>query len=443
MTSRFFPIDWLRRAPRSLASSTASRNAASSFVALGWLSLLSMLTIPLYIRVLGVAEWGLVAACTSLQVISNFIDAGFSQIVPRWAAQEASHLQRLRRYVELFRRVYVLLGLVMFLILQSAAGYLAHHWFQVPAGRADELEWAIRIVSFQFLFQFLNNLHIGLWLGLQRQVLANVRACGFGTLKHAAALSALVFWKPSAWVYAAAFAVVALLEVVINRQTVSHMLGPKDISEPAERITLRPLLKEVSVLSGGILIGLLVSQLDRIVLSRTLDVGTFGIYTVVAALALAFLQLQAPVTRAYFPLLVRDIQMTGRVSPLHVKRLLGGTLIFATAPALLTCALAPQVLSLWLHNPHIVSVGTTPLRLLLVAIALNSVYGCIYQVIIAAGQSHRVLQFNLISLVVACLTLIVLGTSGGIILGAVIWISNSATQLTLGSLWLIGKRRHA
>ena len=131
------------------------RNATSSFVALGWLSALSILTIPIYIGLLGIAEWGLVAACVSLQILSNFIDAGFSQIVPRWAAREAQNPARLYAYFLLFQRIYVGLGFLMFVTLQVAADYLAHQWFQVPHQSANALEFAIRILSFQFLFQFI------------------------------------------------------------------------------------------------------------------------------------------------------------------------------------------------------------------------------------------------------------------------------------------------
>jgi O-antigen/teichoic acid export membrane protein len=400
-----------------------------------------MVTIPIYIRLLGVSEWGLVAACASLQILSNFIDAGFSQIVPRWAAQEAQHPERLRQHVNLFRRLYLGLGLAMFGVLQASADYLAHHWFQVPPGRGDALELAIRVVSFQFLFQFVNNLHIGLWHGLQRQVLANVRACGFGTLKHLAALLALIAGAQQAWVYALAFACVAGAEVLFNAITVRRMLAPEPADQPTSKIALGPILKEVSVLSGGILVGLLVSQLDRIILSRTVDVASFGIYTVVATLALAFLQLQAPVTRAYFPVIVRDIQAHGRVSGPHMKHLLGGTLLASTLPALLACALAPKILELWLHDPNVVKLGTTPLRFLLLAMALNSLYGCIYQVIIAKGQAHRVLQFNLMSLVVASLTIWFQGPDREIALGGTIWIAITFTQLALGTIWFAKSQR--
>lgn len=428
---------WMARAAGPLASLTA-RNAASSFLALAWLSLLSILTIPIYIRLLGVSEWGLVAACASLQILSNFIDAGFSQIVPRWAAQEAEHPARLRQHVALFRRLYIGLGLAMFGVLQASAAYLAHQWFQVPVERADALELAIRIVSFQFLFQFINNLHIGVWHGLQRQVLANARACGFGTLKHAVALLALMAGTQQAWVYALAFASIACIEVGANALSVHRMLGNEASSAPDGKVALAPLLKEVSVLSGGILVGLLVSQLDRIILSRTVDVASFGVYTLVATLALAFLQLQAPVTRAFFPLIVRDIQHHGRVSVAHMKKMLLGTLLCCTLPALITSAFAPQILTLWLHDAAVVTMGSTPLRLLLLAIALNSLYGCIYQVIIAKGLSHKVLNINLISLASATFLTSILGSSHGLVLGGIIWIATATTQLALGIAWLKG-----
>lgn len=423
-----------------LFASLAIRNAASSFLALAWLSLLSLFTIPIYIRLLGASEWGLVAACASLQIVSNLIDAGFSQIVPRWAAQDIQHPSRLRHHVILFRRLYICLALTMFCVLQIFASYLAHQWFQVPANRADALELCIQIVSFQFFFQFVNNLHIGLWNGLQHQVLANVRTCGFGTLKHAAALLALMSLQ-QAWVYATAFACVACMEVCVNAISVRRLLGTEPIIETDSQVALGPLLKEVSMLSGGILVGLIVSQLDRIILSRTVDVTSFGIYTVIVNLALAFLQLQAPVTRAYFPRIVSDLQICGRVSYIQIKRMFVGTLIISTLPALLACALAPQILELWLHDSKVVHLGTMPLRLLLLAIALNSLYGCIYQVIIAQGQSHRVLQFNLVSLAATACVVLLWGTDGGLILGGVIWMSITLTQLILGTVWFVTSQR--
>lgn len=428
----------LRFSPSRLLRSVVARNAASNFITLGWLSLLSMLAIPVYIRLLGVAEWGLVAACASLQLVSNFVDAGFSQIVPRWVAREANNREALRSYVALFRKMYLGLGLLVFTGLQLGAGYLAQSWFQVAPDRSGALELAIRIVAFQMLFQFVNNLHIGLWHGMQKQVLANASSGGFGTLKHAATMAMLFIGPAQAWLYASTFAIVAMVEVLTNARLVRRMLGVPLPGGP-HHVTMKPFLREVSVLSGGILVGLAVSQLDRFILSRSVSLEDFGVYTVVATLALAFLQLQAPLTRAYFPLLVQDIQARGRVSAFHMKRLVSGTLIFSTLPALLASLFAAPLLGIWLHNPRFVELGQRPMQLLLLAVAVNTVYGCVYQVMVAAGRSHLVLKFNLSALAVAGLVVAASVASGqpyGLLLGGFIWLSTTLTQLLLGLAWV-------
>jgi O-antigen/teichoic acid export membrane protein len=417
--------------------SLTARNTASSFAALIWLNLLALITIPIYINVLGVSEWGLVAACASLQILLNFVDAGLGQIVPRWVAREADHSGRLRQHVNLFKYFYVVLGLGIFILLQIAASFLAHEWFKVSVDKADALELAIRIVSFQFLFQFVNNIHIGLWNGLQRQVLANLRACGFGTFKHVTALTALLLVAPQAWVYALAFAFVACVECCANALSVRSLMNKQYANAAAEKVALVPLLKDVSVLSGGILVGVLVSQIDRIILSRTVDVGLFGIYTTVSTLALAFLQLQVPVTRACFPLLAREIYLDGRASSRLMRKMFAGTLITCAVPALLTSVFASEILNLWLNDPIIVRNGSATLRMLLIAIAVNSLYGCIYQIIVAKGLSHIVLKINLICLVGAALAVYLVGSSYGILLGSTIWLTSSTIQLFLGAAWLI------
>lgn len=421
-----------------LPSSVVARNAASSFFALGWLSLLSMLAIPVYIKLLGVSEWGLVAACASLQLVSNFVDVGFSQIVPRWVAREAHDPTALRSYVALFRKMYLGLGLLVFVLLQVGAGYLAQSWFQVLPNRSGALELAIRIISFQMMFQFVNNLHVGLWHGMQKQVLANLSVAGFGTLKHVATMAVLIVGPAQAWLYAITFATVAMLEVLTNAWLVRRTLGVLSLSDEAVHVPVKPFLREVTVLSGGILVGLTVSQMDRFILSRSVSLEEFGVYTVIATLSLAFLQLQAPMTRAYFPLLVHDIQALGRVSVVHMKRLIAGTLVFSTLPALLACVFAGPLLSVWLHNPKFVELGERPMQLLLLAVAANTLYGCIYQVIVAAGRSQLVLAFNLVALAVAVLVVAAAATTGqefGLLLGGLIWLATTLTQLLLGLVW--------
>lgn len=91
----------------------------------------------------------------------------------------------------------------------------------------------------------------------------------------------------------------------------------------------------------------------------------------------------------------------------------GWTTFTCTLPVLIACVFAPQILTLWLRDTIVVNIGTVPLRLLLLAVALNSLYGCVYQLFIAAGKSRLVLQLNLASLFMASVVIVLYCDSGG------------------------------
>jgi O-antigen/teichoic acid export membrane protein len=417
----------------SRLNSVAAKNALSSFVSMAWLNILSVLSIPIYVKLLGAGSWGIVAACSSLQLLFTIIDLGFGQIVPRWIAREANDTELLRKYIAVFHKIYASLALSAFFSLQAGAYALAHYWFNVPSEQTAQLELCIRLISFQLLFQFANSLYVGIWQGLQLQVQANQRTALFGTMKHVAAMAALFWFAPSPVSYAATFGVVALAELVTS-MVATQRKGLMALSS-GQAIAVRPFIREAAVLSMGILLGLAVSQMDRIVLSRTVSVDSFGVYVVVANLALAFLSLQAPLTRAYFPILVQDIKQNGHANPATLRRLILGTMLVCVLPALAMCIGADWVLRLWLQNEHFVELGAAPLRLLLIAMCLNAIYSCFYQVILAQGFAHIVVKINLVCLLMGIVAVAILQGSTSLWVGGAIWITTTFTQLVLGLAW--------
>ena len=405
------------------------------------MSALSLMTIPIYIRLLGAEKWGLLAACATLQLLFNFIDSGFSQIVPRWVARNATQMTTLRCLARRFVRIYWLLACVGWLFLQASAGYLASSWFQVPLDQVVDLEWAIRIIAFQLMFQFLNSLSVAIWIGRQQQPRANLRMCLFATVKHATAVAALMAISADAWVYASAFALVSLAEWLFNTRTVRRELEGGSVETAVPPPADADFLREVSVLSLGIVIGLATSQLDRIVLSRAVSVSEFGVYVVVLNMAMAFLQLQTPLSRALFPRLVREMSTRGAVSTNTMCLFLVGNVVFAAIPALLASMFTEPLLQAWIRDAHFAQHGSLPLKLLLWSVAINVVYGCIYHVIVASGHAHLVLRFNLAGLAVGCGVVMALGAELGLALGGAIWLATTTTQLVLGLTWFLLRHR--
>ena len=409
----------------------------ANYLAVAWTGGLSILLIPVYLRVLGQEQWGIVAICMAIQGFMGLLDAGLGQIMPRDMALASGNKARESHVYYLFSRSYMALGLIGFVAGQLSVPYLIAHWFNNGQGLADGTECVLRLVIAQFFFQFSNNAHAGYWNGLQEQKKANLRLCIFGTAKHMGALALVNLWSPYALAYVLPFTVVAALEWLSNRNTIRSGL----VDSPPTSLAMEDFLalaRNAGLLAAGVLVGMVVSQLDRIVLSRALDAATYGAYVIVANLGLAFMQLQYPLMRAFFP---RVVLASAQGAPPKTRMLAAAVLLLCVAPCLLVAAAAPWILVTWLSNPKIAMEGVAPLRLILSAVAVNAVYHLIYQRIVAAGENRVVIRINVIVLTIIAPMLYFTAPVYGTVAGGMAWFLSSVMQLTMGAYWLVLQKR--
>jgi O-antigen/teichoic acid export membrane protein len=419
------------------SSSQLFQNVFSNYAAVVWMGVLSLGLIPVYLRVLGPEQWGIVAICMAIQGFMGLLDAGLGQIMPRDMALASGNKSREAKVFALFSRSYMTLGLIGFVVGQISVPYLIAHWFNNGQGLADGTEWVLRLVIAQFFFQFSNNAHAGYWSGLQEQKTANFRLCFFGTAKHLGALAMVNLWVPNALSYLLPFTLVAGLEWWLNRSSIRRGLGNAPVDALAWH-DFKALAHNAGLLAAGVLVGMVVSQMDRIVLSRTLDAATYGSYVIVANLGLAFMQLQYPLMRAFFP---RVVRASSEGVATKNWLLAGSVIVLCVAPCLLTAVAAPWVLETWLSNPAMASAGVAPLRLILCAVALNAIYHLIYQRIVAKGESRAVVWINVVVLSLVAPMLYFAAPLYGTVAGGMAWFLSSSLQLAMGGYWLLNQRK--
>jgi O-antigen/teichoic acid export membrane protein len=415
-------------------------NIIGNYVGALWINALSLISIPIYIRLLGTREWGIAVACSSLIIISNLVDLGFSQIVPTWFARASINYASVSYIYLKIRRIYMILAVLLMIAIQLLAPLLSRHWFNIPSDQAATLELAIRIVSLQFAFQFVNNLYIGAWQGLQMQLLANSRLCIFGTLKYILTLIAL-YIRPAALVFVATYLIVSIIECASNSILFASQVKAKArIDEGTESLSAYSKIvdyRQVLTLSAGIFIGIFTSQIDKIYLSKVLDLEIFGIYSTVATFALGLLQLHAPLSKSYLPIFSSCFDINSTATRKTLRSYLYKTIVFAIAPVLLIFCFSEHILALWLHNQRAVEVGLLPMRLLLIAVIINMIYSIVYTLLLANQRSSVVAKINAISLFIAASFLFFFHSPHlGVAMGGILFILISLTQLTMGLLWL-------
>ena len=402
---------------------------------------LTLALIPVYVHLLVPQQWGLVAACITFQGVLALLDAGLAQIMPRDMAIAGGNAVREGKVFRTFSRLYLIVAGIGMLVAQLGAGWLAQHWLRVADIPHDYVEIVLRVAAAQFLFQFANNAHLGYWNGLQRQATANFSQCAFFTAKHLIALSLILLWKAEALAYLLSFMVISSLEWYTNRYFITAQISR---SEEAQLITLNDLLgaaRQAAGLAAGVLLGVFVSQLDRIILSRTVELEQFGRYIVVAQLGQAFLQLQYPIMRAFLPSLV--VAEAGTNSERVSNRTLGlAVLGVGILPALLLATFAEPVLVLWTRDVSIAAEGALPLALIAIAVAFNSIFNIIFIHMVKSSAFHFLAVGYFVAGVIIILIVPECARTYGIVAGGLSWLVFCSVQLFFGVWWWLRQRRN-
>ncbi len=408
------------------------RNIFSNYFAVIWMGGVSLVFIPIYFRKLGSEQWGIVAICVSLQALFSLLDAGLAQIIPRDVARVSADSQNTLKVYRVYAYTYIFLGLIGFLLAQLTIPWLTAHWLSDGKDFSFGDRLAFHLVMVQFLFQFANNANTGFWNGVQLQGLANWRLCFFGTLKHTSAVLLVLIWQPTALAYLIPFVVITVIEYFSNFRQI--MLGFSGLHVPSPKFQdYLNLAKENGVFLAGVLLGMLASQMDRIVLTHYVSASSFGVYAVVLSLGLAFMQLQAPLIRAFLPKITTDDPSKEMHSFIQLAV---SVALFCVLPCIIFGLASFAVLQFWIGSPKVTEEGGFALRMIFFGVALNALYQVIYQKLLIQNKGVVIVKINSLIMFITIPILILASKQIGISAGGIYWFLMCLLQLFFGILWL-------
>lgn len=399
---------------------------AGSYAGMTLNALITLLLLPVYVRLLGAAEWGGVALCMTLQGLLFAADAALSPPLLRDVAAAAAQGRQVavyRRYLRLYGAIALgvfAAGQVLLLVL-PLFGVLP----------ADAPLWPLRLVLVQFLFQFCNNAAVGYWNGVLQQRRANLRLAAALLIKHAAALAVLVFWRADALAYLLPFAVVGAAEFVLNRRALLRASPAVPLSAVAATGGI-----DVAAYAAAAGLGLIGGQIDRIVLSLYLPAADYGCYFLASTVVLSLLQLQQPLLRSFLPRLA-----TADPWQPWLWTMLRASLLLVALPSVLL-SLAPEpFVRLWLHDAAAAAAIAPLLGLMLPAVALLAAYAPFGALLLGQRRYRLLTRINAVALLAQLLVLAAATTTLGAHAGGLAWLACALVQLAVVPLIL--RRREA
>jgi O-antigen/teichoic acid export membrane protein len=185
-------------------------------------------------------------------------------------------------------------------------------------------------------------------------------------------------------------------------------------------------------MSGITLFGIILLQMDKIILSKLLTLEMFGYYTMASMVAMGLYRFIAPIFNATYPeftQLVSIGNLDALTSLYHQACQIMTVLILPIA--LIVAFFSSEILLLWTHNPLAVKYAHMVLSLLIIGTALNGLMTIPYALQLAYGWTKLTLYSNIIAVIILLPSIIIATRHYGPVGAACSWLSLNVGYLLI------------
>jgi O-antigen/teichoic acid export membrane protein len=411
------------------------KNILANFGGGAWTGLMGIVFVPLYIRFMGMEAYGLVGFFVTLQAVFGILDMGLKNTLNRELARldgvsgSAQIARDTVRTLELpYWGVAVLIGLIII-----ALSPFADQWVNAETLSPATVRYSIAIIGVVIALRWPLSFYSGGLQGLQRQVLLNVINGVAATVRGLGAVLVLWLVAPTAIAFFIFQAVVSFVHTFTVAFATWHHL-PRAPARPAfSREIVRNVWKFAAGVSGTTILAIILTQMDKIVLSRMLSLETFGYYTLASVVALSLFRLIHPVFTATYPRLSK-LWSAGAFVELERVYHRACRLVAITAfpAAIILCVFAREVVLLWTQSTEISDRTQLIVAVLAAGTALNGAMNIPYALQLASGWTSLGLYLNAGLLLLLAPLLIVLVKLYGAIGAAMTWLILNGLYIVVG-----------
>lgn len=410
-------------------------NILANLLGQSWSVILSIVVIPLYIKFLGIEAYGLLGFYMMLQGTLQVLDLGLSPTMNRELARYSTMPEKAGEARDLVRTLevgYWLLGMVIGAAVAGAAPFFTYHWLNIGALPPEDVQTALMMMGVLVALQWPQSFYGSGLMGLQKQVLVNSVGIPMSALSNGGAV--LILWLVSptivallSWQILVGVIQVALVTILLWRSLPSSDRPPR-----FRKSLLRNIWQFAAGMSGITLAGVILAQLDKVILSRMLSLEMFGYYSLAGAVGRGLYVVISPVFNAILPRLSALVAVgdtAGLKSVYHYGSQLMAVLVLPLA--VLLSLFSYDVILLWTGNPETAN-NTAPIAsLLVIGTSLNGLMHLPYALQLANGWT-RIGLYITASLIAAFVpAIIVLTTYYGAVGAASAW-------LLLNVIYLLG-----
>lgn len=279
------------------------RGIGAGLLSSGWLAALSLVLAPVYVHLLGIESYGLIGLYTAALAIGGILDVALSATVSREIAWKLARQAERDEIGPLLRSVEIVYWLVvsgLALIFLIAGAVFASDWMHASTLPEEQIEGALTLMLLSLAIQLPSGLYSASLIGLHRQAHAAALLAGFGTLRGVGA--ALLAWGISndIRVFFLFHVAVGLIQIAWLRWRTWSYVTAEQAGQP--RFDVKSLMTIRHTAGAMFLItamGMMLSQMDKLVLAFMVPLESLGHYTLAWGLASGLTIIATPIVQGF------------------------------------------------------------------------------------------------------------------------------------------------
>lgn len=385
-----------------------------------------MVAIPFYIQLLGMEAYGLIGffgvLLSSIAMLEFGLSTTINRELARFSTMPSKHddLRDLSRSLEV---IYWAMGLILAFIFLNLSSVIAEHWIKAEKLPAAIVTEALALMGVCLAFQWPISLYNGGLMGLDKHIPLNITISFFGTLRAFGSIILLTFVNPSISLFFEWQVLISFLNVIVVISLFWKYMPSGKRKPKFSFIILKSIGKFTAGMGVSGIFTYLLSNLDKVILSKILTLGDFANYNVATMVNNATKIPAASVFAAVFPRFAELYEVNdekGLRLMLHKYTQQVSFIVFPLSATVFFFSY--ELVEAWSHNTVLASTTYLMISIMVIASALNLTMGILGDLAVASGLSSYLMYQNIFSVIIIVPLMLVLTSHYGGLGAAFAWL---------------------
>lgn len=419
------------------------RNVLANYTAQIYVTIIGIVLVPVYLRLMGAEAYGLVGFFTMLQAWFNLLDMGLSPTLARETARfrgGATDALTLRRLVRALEMIFVGVAIAGASAVIFFSDRLAGSWLKLESLNLNEVSLVITIMAGVLALRWLSTLYRAAITGYERLVWLSGFNITIATLRFVGVVPVLMFIDATPLTFFTYNLIIAAIEL-IGLSVFSYRLLPRNNEPLGWSITpVRRILGFSLTLAFTSTVWVAVTQTDKLLLSKMIGLSEYAYFTVAVLLASGINLLAGPIVQAFQPRLAKHAAENDEDGLIRLYRTATQAIATITGSAAIVMAVfAEEVLWLWSGNRYL----SENYALVLTFYALGNGFLALaafpYYLQFARGDMRLHLWGNLVFVIILVPSIIWATKLYGILGAASVWLGSNAVFFLFWTAFVHGR----